>query len=57
MQKKTYILYHDGKEIMTGSEFEILKYIHRHHSYSLSHALKYEGYSIEETTKINTSSR
>ena len=47
--EKTYILYHDGKEIMRGKEFEILKYIHQHHSYSLNHALKYEGYSIEES--------
>ncbi len=54
-EPKIYILFRDGKEIMSGNEFEVLKYIHRNHSYSFDHAIKYEGYSMKE--KVNTSSR
>lgn len=39
-------LLRDGKEVMKGSEFAILDYIHNHHCYSLSHACQYEGYSV-----------
>jgi hypothetical protein len=41
-----YILSHDGKRVMSGTSFEIAAYIHRMHSYSVDHALKYEGYSV-----------
>lgn len=42
-----FTLKRDGKEILKGSEITILDYIHMSHSFSLSHALKYEGYSVE----------
>ncbi len=41
-----WILLRDGKEVMRGSSFDVAKYIHRNHSYSLDHALKYEGYKM-----------
>lgn len=41
-----YILRRDGQEVIRGSEQEIWQYIHRNHSYSINHALRYEGYSI-----------
>jgi hypothetical protein len=41
-----FVLLRDGKEIMRGSSFEIARYIHRNHSYSVDHALKHEGYSM-----------
>lgn len=44
-----YNLSRDGKAIMTGDEFEILRYIHKNHCFSLDWACKYEGYSLEES--------
>lgn len=38
----------DGVEIIKGDWVDIYKYIHKTHSYSTDHALRYEGYSIEE---------
>jgi hypothetical protein len=40
-----YVLLRDGKEIMRGSEDAVWRYLHRS-PYSVSHALKYEGYKI-----------
>jgi hypothetical protein len=31
---------------MEGDQFQITKYIHNNHCYSLSHAIKYEGYEV-----------
>jgi hypothetical protein len=45
---ETYILKRDEKEIMRGTEIECWDYIHNNHSYSVSWAIKWEGYSIEE---------
>lgn len=36
----------DGRYIMIGTEYECMNYIHRNHSYSMDHALRYEGYTI-----------
>ena len=41
------ILRRDGVVVCRGTELELWSYIHRNHSYSVSHALQYEGYSIE----------
>lgn len=41
------VLKRDGAEVMRGSELEIWDWIHQHHSYSIFHACRYEGYSIE----------
>ena len=41
-----YVLTRDGKEIMRGSEAEIWGWMHSHLSYSVHHALTYEGYTI-----------
>jgi hypothetical protein len=41
-------LLRDKNEVGTfKSEAAAMEYIHRHHSYSLSHALEHEGYSME----------
>jgi hypothetical protein len=44
-----YLIKRDGVEIKrVESEIAVVVYFHRSHPYSMSHALKYEGYSIEE---------
>lgn len=54
-QQEQLVLKKDSKVIMTGTSFEIAKYIHNHHSYSVAHALRYEGYKIEPVkTQENT---
>ncbi len=40
----THVLLRDGKEVYRGTANGAIQYIHRHHSYSYAHALKYEGY-------------
>lgn len=30
------------------TDAEIYKYIHQHHSYSVSHAMQYEGYRVHD---------
>lgn len=42
-----YILSLDDKEVLRSSEAAIWKYLHKTHSYSVSHALLHEGYKIE----------
>lgn len=39
-------LYHDEKLVMSGTDIEIMKYIHDNHPFSLNHACKHEGYRI-----------
>jgi len=41
------VLRRDGAEVMRGTEGEIWTHIHRNCPYSVSHACRYEGYSIE----------
>jgi hypothetical protein len=42
------IIKRDGLEVKSvNSELEVVVYFHRAHSYSMSHALKYEGYTVE----------
>jgi hypothetical protein len=43
---KEYVLLLDGKEVMRGTEFACVKYVHQNHSYSFDHACKYEGYKL-----------
>lgn len=43
-----YILARDGKEIMRGTYFACMDYIHGMHSFSMQWALRWEGYSITE---------
>ena len=44
----TYTIKRDGVEVKrVESELEVVVYFHRTHSYSMDHALKYEGYTIE----------
>lgn len=47
-----YTLYRDGKETLTGTERECFQYILNHHSYSVDHALKYEGYSLKRIATL-----
>lgn len=43
-----YTIKRDGVEVKSvDSELAVVVYFHRAHSYSMSHALKYEGYTIE----------
>lgn len=43
-----YLIKRDGLEVVRlNSELAVVVYFHKTHSYSMSHALKYEGYSIE----------
>ena len=44
----THILSRDGQEIMRGTSFECTEYIHKNHSFSLDHAIRYEGYTMTE---------
>ena len=39
-------LYRDGSLVMTGTENEMMEYIHRNHSFSFWWATTYEGYSF-----------
>lgn len=41
-----FTLYRDGQKVLTGSERDIWKYLHAVHSFSVYHALRWEGYSI-----------
>jgi hypothetical protein len=43
-----WILKRDGKEVVRGTELECMQYIHQNHCYSVDHAIKYEGYTLEE---------
>lgn len=44
-----YIIKRDGVEVKkVDSELAVVVYFHRSHSYSMSHALKYEGYTVEK---------
>jgi len=49
-----YRLTRDGKEVLRGSEGEIWKWMHRHESSSIEHALRYEGYKIEPISQHGT---
>ncbi len=42
-----FILYHDNKFIMEGTEFEMMRYIHNKHGYSFSWAISFQGYSYK----------
>jgi len=42
-----YVLSRDGKVVMRGTEQEVWTYIHTNHSYSVEHALKYEGFKLQ----------
>lgn len=42
-----YTLTRDGVKVFTGTEEEIMAYVHKTHPYSVYHALKYEGYQVE----------
>ncbi len=37
----------DGREIMIGTEQECWVYLHWTHCFSVSHALRYEGYELK----------
>jgi hypothetical protein len=48
-----YIIKRDGLEVKrVESELEVVVYFHRTHSYSMDHALKYEGYTIESEVSV-----
>jgi hypothetical protein len=47
----TYTIKRDGIEVKrVESELEVVVYFHRSHPYSMSHALKYEGYTVERVS-------
>lgn len=44
-----YLIKRDGLEVARlESELAVVVYFHKTHPYSMSHALRYEGYSIEK---------
>lgn len=44
-----FIISRDGEELTTVTgEFELMRWFHQKHSYSLHHAVTYEGYSITD---------
>lgn len=45
----SYLIKRDGVEVKkVKSELEVMVYFHSTHPYSMNHALKYEGYTIEK---------
>lgn len=42
-----YVLKRNGTTVHMGSEQDVWSYLHKWCPYSVSHALRYEGYSIE----------
>ncbi len=42
-----YVLRLDGAEVMRGLEIACWNYIHRVHPFSVDHAIRHEGYSME----------
>lgn len=46
-----FILKRDGIEVARGEAFSLFDYIHRTHSFSWSHALRFEGYSVERESE------
>ena len=47
-----YVLTRDGEEVLRGTENAIWAWMHRNHSFSVDHALKYEGYRIAPVEAI-----
>jgi hypothetical protein len=43
-----FTLYRDGKQVLQGTEKDLWNYLHRTHSFSIYHALRWEGYSIRK---------
>ena len=44
----------DGEELTTVTgEFELMRWFHHRHSYSLHHAVTYEGYEITDQKGYN----
>lgn len=41
-----YELTRDGVTVLAGSEHDCWVYLHQTHSYSVEHALRFEGYAI-----------
>lgn len=48
-----FVLTRDGVELMRGEYIELVAFLHNQHSYSVDHALKYEGYAITERKELN----
>ncbi len=42
-----YLLKRDGVLVMQGTQEMVWRWLHTNEPFSVSHALKYEGYSIE----------
>ena len=47
-KNKPHKLLRDGELVLEFSNsWDVYKYIHNNHSYSVDHALKYEGYELQ----------
>ncbi len=55
--EETYVLLRDGKEVHRGTAHSAILYIHKHHSYSYAHALKYEGYKRKKLSDMANPAR
>ncbi len=50
----TFILKKDGNTLVESHDsLDLYRYIHDNHSYSMSHAVQYEGYTVEEIEHKN----
>ncbi len=54
-KEKQFVIKRDGKEVARVNDSQVLAWFHKHHSYSMDHAIKYEGYSVEPVGSRNRS--
>lgn len=47
---EVFILKRDGVEVERGDAFALFDHIHKTHSFSWDHALRFEGYSVERAS-------
>ena len=48
MDRATFIISRDGKEIARRPDGEVLGWFMRHTNFSMHYALKYDGYTVEK---------
>ncbi len=49
-----YDLMRDGKLVYHGTWIQCCEFIHNLHPYSFAHALKFEGYSLQESKLVKS---
>ncbi len=56
-RSKMFVIKRDGREVARVSDEEVLRWFHRNVPYSMDHATKYEGYSVEPAGRGNGGAR